>query len=82
MNLIFYFPVLIASEIFCPVSRVTNMKVVVDIIVSHIPLVEEIDFSSNKITTLEETSRLVGACPNIKRINLSSNKVSCHIMTS
>ncbi|XP_066989141.1 nuclear RNA export factor 1-like [Macrobrachium rosenbergii] len=67
---------LVAADIFCPLCRLPNMKIIVDVIVGHIPLVEEIDFSSNKLYSLEETNRLVGSCPNLKRLILSNNKLA------
>lgn len=67
---------LIKEQIFFPLYRTPNMKIIVDIIIQNIPQVEEIDLSCNKIHTLEEIERIIPVCTNLKRLNLEKNKAS------
>ncbi|XP_071514472.1 nuclear RNA export factor 1-like [Panulirus ornatus] len=66
---------LMKEGIFCPLYRQPNMQIIVDIIVSNIPQVEEIDLSYNKIHGLDELERIVSSCPNLQRLNLGKNKI-------
>lgn len=66
---------LVKEGIFCPLYRNPNMQIVVDIIVSNIPQVEEIDLSHNKIHGLDELERIVSSCPSLQRLSLGKNKV-------
>lgn len=68
-------PSLIKEQIFFPLYRTPNMKIIVDIIIQNIPQVEEIDLSCNKIHTLEEIERIIPVCTNLKRLNLEKNKL-------
>ncbi|MPC97523.1 Nuclear RNA export factor 1 [Portunus trituberculatus] len=52
------------------------MQIVVNIIMEHIPHVEEIDLSHNKITCLDELDRLMSSCTNLHRLSLKKNKLT------
>lgn len=61
--------------IFCPLYRLPNMQIIMNIVVSNVPNVKEIDLSYNKLHTLEQLDRLASACPNLSRLSLKKNKV-------
>lgn len=67
---------LVKENIFCPLYRQPNMQIVVNIIMEHIPHVEEIDLSHNKMTCLDELERLKSSCTNLHRLSLKKNKLA------
>ncbi|KAK4312904.1 hypothetical protein Pmani_015704 [Petrolisthes manimaculis] len=68
-------PTLVKEGIFCPLYRLPNMRIIMDIVVSNVPSVEEIDLSYNKLHTLEQLDRLASACSSLVRLSLKKNKL-------
>ena len=74
MYLILSFLALIQGQIFCPLHRDVHILPVLDIIVKNIPEVEEIDFSSNQISHMNDFEALK-ECSHLKILNMENNKV-------
>ncbi|CAL4114782.1 unnamed protein product, partial [Meganyctiphanes norvegica] len=66
---------LVSEGIFFPLYRNPNMTIVVEIITTLIPHLVEIDFSQNKIHSLDQLTPIVGSCPNLRRITFEKNKI-------
>jgi len=62
--------------LYAPLSRSSVMSAVVDIICDNIPDVVAIDFSNNKLPTLEHFANLVDRADSLKIIYLANNRLS------
>ena len=60
--------------LYAPLSRSSVMSAVVDIICDNIPDVVAIDFSNNKLPTLEHFANLVDRADSLKIIYLANNR--------
>ncbi|XP_023240608.1 nuclear RNA export factor 1-like [Centruroides sculpturatus] len=61
--------------IYVPISRRNVMSCVVQIIKEHIPLIQQLDLSKNRLNNLEDLAPLVTVCKNLKILILKNNKL-------
>ena len=66
----------VGDDVYCPLNRSTVMGNIVNVITDNIPEIEAIDFSDNRIPTLDHFSTLAEKAPNVKILHLNDNRVS------
>ena len=66
----------LGEAVYAPLARSAVMNNVIDIIGDNIPDVEAIDFSQNKLPTLEHFSTLADRAERLKILYLSNNRLS------
>ncbi|XP_014242641.1 nuclear RNA export factor 1-like isoform X2 [Cimex lectularius] len=68
-------PILLAENMFCPLSRSNVMMNAIDIISDSIPDVTAIDMSYNKIQQLDIIKTVFDKLPHLKSLSLSHNRI-------
>ena len=68
-------PKFLGESCYVPLHRSPVMKKVVEIVVTFIPELEDVDFSENRLHSLDGVVPLLHKAPNINILRLSKNKV-------
>ena len=66
----------VGEAAYVPLSRSNVMNNVIRIIGEHIPDIQAIDFSENKLPSLDHFSMLEDNAPNLQFLNLSNNRLN------
>jgi len=66
----------LCTDYFTPLSRENVMQTVVEIISDHIPDVQVIDMSQNKIFSVNQMKPLAAKATSLKSLNLGNNKLT------
>ncbi|XP_064483772.1 nuclear RNA export factor 1-like isoform X2 [Ornithodoros turicata] len=64
-----------AEGLFVPLFRVSVLSSVIKLIVDNVPEVQLMDFSDNKLSTLQPLEMLHHRCPNLKTLRFRNNKI-------
>lgn len=70
-----FFCIELCTDFYTPLSRENVMQTVVQIIGDHIPDVQVIDLSNNKIYSVDQMKPLVTKAVFLKSLNLGNNKL-------
>ena len=66
----------LGEQIYATPSRSSVMKILIGIVRNHIPQVQAIDLSGNRIANLDDLKYLSIAAPDVKTLYLTNNNVS------